>query len=450
MSVEDLSIPDEYLENLIIKGMLIDKHYTAMLSNAFQKDYFDNGAIGDIFSCITKHFKQYNKLPSEEIVKKSLNNDGVNEVFDEINSIEYDVAKNYEHLFHETNIYLKMKAFKEALSAGIDIVENNRNSLEFKSIIENALAKNLTADMGVNYWKELNTRLKRILSQKDVRVPSYYPILDEFIAGGFPVYTLSIILSRIHGFKSNFLINMASRQVLNGYSPLIVSLEMSEDAICQRLDSIYSGLNINGIYINKGLSSKMVKSLKNIKENNGLGDLIVKEFPTGKLSVDGIRSFIRELNYRGIVPNPIYLDYLQLVKSDTPGSKRYEELKHISEDLRALSLETNTPVISVSQLNREGMFTSFDEVDLTSIGGSIDIAATADFMAVFGQNEDDMVYKSELWYKILKNRLGGRVSETGKFFFDKSSLKVYDSSELNVWLEDAKVSGDDRKTKKMK
>ena len=31
-----------------------------------------------------------------------------------------------------------------------------------------------------------------------------------------------------------------------------------------------------------------------------------------------------------------------------------------------------------------------------------------------------------------------------KFFFDARSLKMYDSSELDTWMEDAEISGDDR------
>jgi replicative DNA helicase len=58
-----------------------------------------------------------------------------------------------------------------------------------------------------------------------------------------------VILSKIHGFKTNFLVNVASRQALKGFNPLIISLEMSEDSLCQRLDSIYSKEEINSMYV---------------------------------------------------------------------------------------------------------------------------------------------------------------------------------------------------------
>jgi hypothetical protein len=72
------------------------------------------------------------------------------------------------------------------------------------------------------------------------------------------------------------------------------------------------------------------------------------------------------------------------------------------------------------------------------------VPATADFMMIMGSNDDHMVYKNEVHYKIVKNRLGGRVGEMDKFFYDAHSMKMYCSSEMNVWMNDVIISGDTR------
>lgn len=72
------------------------------------------------------------------------------------------------------------------------------------------------------------------------------------------------------------------------------------------------------------------------------------------------------------------------------------------------------------------------------------VVATVDFMAIFGSDNDHAVYESELFYKIVKNRLGGRVGEVDKLYTDARSLKMYDSSEQDIWMEDAKISNDTR------
>jgi len=72
------------------------------------------------------------------------------------------------------------------------------------------------------------------------------------------------------------------------------------------------------------------------------------------------------------------------------------------------------------------------------------IPATADFMAILGIDETQMVYESEILYKIVKSRIGGRVGMIDKFYLDKRSLKMYDATELDIWIEDATISGDER------
>jgi hypothetical protein len=48
----------------------------------------------------------------------------------------------------------------------------------------------------------------------------------------------------------------------------------------------------------------------------------------------------------------------------------YEAIKAISEELRALSFEFECPIVSVSQLNREGFYTTFAEIDFNHIAES--------------------------------------------------------------------------------
>ena len=75
---------------------------------------------------------------------------------------------------------------------------------------------------------------------------------------------------------------------------------------------------------------------------------------------------------------------------------------------------------------------------------SVGLPATVDFLAVLGRNEDDAIYQSEIWYKILKNRLGGRVGTMDHFYIDQKSLKLYDSTELDKFLQEASITGDTR------
>lgn len=68
------------------------------------------------------------------------------------------------------------------------------------------------------------------------------------------------------------------------------------------------------------------------------------------------------------------------------------------------------------------------------------IAATTDFLVFCGIDQDAMVYNNEIIYKIGKNRIGGRVGEISKFYWDDRSLRIYDEPELDQWIKDAELS----------
>ena len=443
--MQERKLPNEVIDKLIIKAMLQDSKYTATVSSVFEPNYFEDSNAEQLFSDIATHFKQYNTLPSATILKSTnTDNEDIANYLNEVDSYDFNLAENYDFLFNETNLYLKEQALKHAIMQGVDLIDKKEDPVQYRNIVEKALCKDINIDLGENYFNDISERLRRIFTNSEKLLPSYFPMMDEFISGGFPKYTLSVMLARIHGGKSNWLVNMAARQVMHGHNPVICTLEMSQDAVCQRLDSIFSNQDINRMYITKNGKSKLMDSIKKVKAQEGLGNLIVKEFATGSASVNDFRIFLRELQYRGINPSCLFVDYINLMKPEYKNKgELYSDVKRISEELRALGLAFQIPIISVSQLNRESHFVNLKNIDFTGVAESIGLAATCDFMCVIGVDEDELVYKSEIHYKVVKNRFG-QMGAIGKFYIDKRSLKLYDESELDLFVKDAQETGDTR------
>jgi replicative DNA helicase len=440
-----------FIENIIIKSALIDKHYLALISTTLEETFFDDPAAKEVFKFTSSHFNEYGQIPQRDMIVNSAEDDNLkNDIrlfFEDIDAIDFSVSEQFQFLVDRTEVWLKDKAVKQAILKSVDIIdkEDQEEYGEVRNYVEEALSKSIKVDLGLDYFTQLGERLTRISQSADIRVPSYYPILDEYISGGFPPYTLSVFVAAIHGFKSNMLANMAARQVMAGHNVFLLTLEMSEDAFAQRFDSIYSKLDINRIYQSSDYMRNLMDELRTIKRTEGRGNLYIKQFPTGAASVDDFRIYIREMGIRGIKPSIIFVDYINLMKAATrAGDNLYTAVKRIAEELRALGFEFVVPIISVSQLNREGMFVEFDELSFTYIAESIGVPATADFMCVFGTDEDKLVYENEVHYKIIKNRLGGRVGESDKLYYDARNLRMYDASEETMWHEDAGISGDRR------
>jgi len=192
------------LEQLIIKACLQDTGLIATLSSTFEKDYFDNLTASQIYNYIITKFKQYQTIPPrvEIIAEIDKENDNAEAFIRDVDSIDYDITRNYTSLFDSINDYLKEKAVKKSILTSVDVINNKPDEISsIKGIIEEALSKDLKIDLGLDYFGALKDRLIRIMSTDVTRVPSYFPKFDEYISGGFPPYTLSIMLARIHGFK---------------------------------------------------------------------------------------------------------------------------------------------------------------------------------------------------------------------------------------------------------
>lgn len=443
---DTLTVDSELLEKLIIKGCLVDKTFLILISNVFVPEYFQNERIAKIFGIVSKHFSEFQTIPSETLITGSVTEgreDIVSEL-DDLRAIDFDVAHNYDYLLKNTNIYLKDQAIRKALMDSVLIIENNQPIDNVRLKIEEALCKDLKVNLGLAYFKDLAARLRRIFNATDIRIPSYYASFDELLNGGFPPLSLSVIVAQIHGFKSNTMANFAARQVLHGHNVVLLTLEMSEDMFAQRFDAIYSRLDINRMYhgdMKRDLMRRLIEARRGVTN-----DLYIKQFPTGAASVKDFRIYLRELKIRDVRPDIIYVDYINLMRSAIKKSDEnmYSSVKSIAEELRALSFEFEAPVVSVSQLNRQGAFVGFEEMSFNYISESLGVPATADFMSIIATNEDALIYQSELHNKIVKNRLGGRVGDIWKSYYDARSLKMYDETEQDLWMQDAQISGDNR------
>lgn len=441
-----------YLEQVMTKALLEDKDYVVTVSRVFEEEFFDSPEVQSVFTFVKNHFNAHQEIPSRDIIVNGLpeaSRDRVRAYINDINNTDIDIARHRDWLMEQTDLYLRDKAIKDAVRKSIDVIDEGSDTSNIRTLIEQALCRTIDIDLGMNYFGDLGPRLQRMFTDDTQRLPTYFPVFDEFINGGFPPKTLSVFVAKIHGFKSNVMANMIARQVLAGKNIALASLEMSEDMFAQRFDGIYSKLDINRFYFNRTLQTQLVQKLRDIKSAEGRGNLYIKAFPTGKASVKDFRIWVRELKLRGVDLDAFYFDYLNLMTSEEIGKSEgtYMSVKSVAEETRAMGFEFNIPMISVSQLNRAGTFMSFEDVDFNSIAESLGVPATADFMMIMGSNDDHMVYKNEVHYKLVKNRLGGRVGEMDKFFYDGRSMKMYCSTELDEWMADIQSSGDTRDIK---
>ena len=138
------------------------------------------------------------------------------------------------------------------------------------------------------------------------------------------------------------------------------------------------------------------------KKENSKSRVIVKEFPPSTINCKHLKGYIKKLVDRGVKPDAIVVDYVNLLKSDI-GVNSYERIKYATEELRALSYVFECPVITATQLNRQG----YNEVNpgLDTVGESYGLAATADAIFSIWREEED-IDLGVIKLGVMKNRFG--------------------------------------------
>jgi replicative DNA helicase len=127
---------------------------------------------------------------------------------------------------------------------------------------------------------------------------------------------------------------------------------MGEDRVAQRLDSIFTRIKQRELSCRVEDIEDRLQMISEQWENRGR--LVIKEFPTKRMSVTGLRAFLNQLkNYQDFTPDVLIIDYLELMKTDKDAAE-YQAQERLAQELRGIASESGILVWTATQTNREG------------------------------------------------------------------------------------------------
>lgn len=207
-----------------------------------------------------------------------------------------------------------------------------------------------------------------------IEITTGYSSLN-WLTDGFHKTELTIIAARPAMGKTSVILNFMLRQLKENIPILFFSLEMSKNSLYKRLLSIISGVDAGKI--NKGqLSESEVKKI--IAAADFLESKRDKLFIIDKSSIT-INDMIVEaktMKNKGI--QVIYIDYLQLLNTDSVYKNRAIEMGEISRNLKILAKELDVAVVAIAQLNREVEHRTNKRPNLADLRDSGEIEQNAD------------------------------------------------------------------------
>jgi replicative DNA helicase len=221
-----------------------------------------------------------------------------------------------------------------------------------------------------------------------------FAALDDFL-GGLQRSDLIVLAARPSLGKTSLALNIARNAAINQKACVaLCSLEMSRDAVVQRLLSSESGLDSRKVRLGRFSERDEVK----IMEASGIlseAPIYVDDSP--QLRALDIRSKVRRLHFERNI-DLIIVDYLQLIQGDGRNETRVQEISKITRALKTLARELNVPILAVSQLSRAVEWRASHVPQLADLRESGSIEQDADVVLFIYR--DDMYFSAEDWSKV--------------------------------------------------
>jgi replicative DNA helicase len=400
----------DFYEKVILYNCIFDNGYLASVIDYIKDDLFSDKDIKSVVGIIKDFYIKRGEVPSLNEIKTYLSDSNLKESYKNalIKMKEFDGTKfNRDELYENTETFLKQKlVFNTLLEAAENHDNGKLDASELLVKMEQAVGINLSPSLGLNLLENVDHFIEE-LSKNESKISTGWKWLDNKISGGFleSGKALYIFIGETNVGKSIFLGNIAANVALQGKTALVISLEMSEIMYGMRFASKLTKIPMFEL---KTDFDNLKEQLEDVRKQNNKSKILIKEFPPSTITPFQISAYLKKLSQRGIKVDCLVLDYLNLLSSPS-GDTMYERIKHISEQLRAISYTHKVPIISASQIVRSSF--SKEAPSLEAISEGISLANTADCIFNIWQSDEDKE-NGYINMGVAKNRFGPNFGST--------------------------------------
>jgi replicative DNA helicase len=244
---------------------------------------------------------------------------------------------------------------------------------------------------------------------------------DNYLPAGITPGQLGVFLAYPGIGKSWMALYFAVQAWKQGKSPLIISLEMSETEVRNRVFTIMG----EGLWSHRKLSAGAIETddLRrwHKKELQGKPEFhIISNDGGGEVTPSVIRGKIDQYK-----PDLIIVDYLQLMSPNQKSDNETVRMKNLSRELKLMAISEEMPIIAISSATPDDVNKLDTVPTLGQTAWSRQIAYDADFVLAFGRATNSDILECVF----RKNRNGFMGEFLVQADFDKGFYRYRDFEE---------------------
>ena len=379
----------------VISGLLTDKPFLQNVNDILTDEYFSNTAQKWIVTQILDYYAKYHCNPTMDVLKvemKRVENEILQlSIKEQLKEAYVTSDDDLEYVQEEFTNFCKNQQLKKALMSSVDLLKGGDfDGIRF--LIDNALKAGQDKNIGHEYIKDIEERYRE---NSRTIVPTPWERINGLLQGGLGNGDFGLIFGNPGGGKSWSLVALGGYAVRLGYNVLHYTLELGEDYVGKRYDAFFTQIDVRELSHYKEKVEELIPQLP--------GQLIIKEFPTGRATMSTIESHIKKVEGMGIKADLVIIDYVDLLSSKRKNRERKDEIDDIYTSTKGLAKQLDIPIWSVSQVNRAGANDEIIEGDKAA--GSYDKLMISDFAMSLSRKKEDKVNKTGRLH-IMKNRYG--------------------------------------------
>tara|TARA_R110000744_G_scaffold193389_1_gene312333 strand:- start:893 stop:2260 length:1368 start_codon:yes stop_codon:yes gene_type:complete len=395
MTLTSLNQYGNHFQIKVLSSLLTHKEFLINIHDILSEEYFDNQAQQWVIKEILKYYDKYHTTPSMDVLKvllQKIENEVLKlSVKEQLKAAFQSSDEDLEYVQEEFSTFCKNQQLKKALLNSVDLLKAGDFD-GIKHLVESALKAGNDKNVGHEYNKDIESRFRE---DSRITIPTPWDRVNNILQGGLGNGDFGLIFGNPGGGKSWSLVALGGYAVRMGYNVIHYTLELGEQYVGRRYDAFFSKIPVDQVLQNRERIEEIIPEIP--------GELIIKEFPTGRATISTIESHIRKVEDLGTKADLILIDYVDLLSTRKRTADRKGEIDDIYTSTKGLARELDVPIWSVSQVNRAGAKDNVIEGDKAA--GSYDKIMITDFCMSLSRKKQDKVNGTGRFH-IMKNRYG--------------------------------------------
>ena len=335
-----------------------------------------------------------------------------------------DIGATKHHLEELQTEYLN-DTLKDILRSAATEVQSGQGVLALEDLITktSTLKKNTSSirdidatdiDSAIAYFE--NVKEQNALGRRGIKTG--LPGFDNYLPSGIMPGQLGVFLAYPGIGKSWMALYFAVQAWKQGKTPLIISLEMSETEVRNRVFTIMG----EGLWSHRKLSNgevelDMMKKWHTDKIDGRPPFHIISNDSGGEVTPSVIRGKLDQYK-----PDFVVVDYLQLMSPNQKADNETVKMKNLSRELKLMAISEEVPIIAISSATPDDVKDMSSVPTLAQTAWSRQIAYDADWVMALGRASNSDIIECAF----RKNRNGFMGDFLVQCDFDKGYYRYKD------------------------